>query len=93
MYYRNGFFKIVTVIASALVLTIVLWFSSYFESLPQVTLVSKNIFKKKVICIFTIFKAILAAVIISALISLLKKLEDLKYYWKVDKLDFVIPKT
>ena len=37
----------------------------------------------------SVLKAILGAIIISALINLLKQVKDMAYYWKLDKLDFV----
>lgn len=34
-------------------------------------------------------KACLGSIIISALVSLFKQFQDIKYYWKLDKSDFV----
>ena len=60
--------KLVTLIASGIILAVLLWISPLLEMLP---------------------KACLGSIIIAAVISLFKQFSDIKYYWKLDKNEFV----
>ena len=63
--------KLVTLIASGIILAVLLWISPLLEMLP---------------------KACLGSIIIAAVISLFKQFSDIKYYWKLDKNEFVYNK-
>lgn len=65
----GGKSQFVTIVASMVVLSVMLWISPLLQTLPT---------------------ACLGSIIIAALISLLKQIKDIPYYWKLDKLDFVI---
>lgn len=58
-----------TVIASGIIASVLLWISPLLETLP---------------------KACLGSIIIAALINLFKQFSDLKYYWKIDKIEFSV---
>jgi hypothetical protein len=60
--------KLVTLIASGIILAVLLWISPLLEMLP---------------------KACLGSIIIAAVINLFKQFSDIKYYWKLDKNEFV----
>jgi SulP family sulfate permease len=65
----GGRTQLVTVIASCVVLSVMLFFTMLLEFLP---------------------KACLGSIIIAAVINLIKQIKDVPYYWKLEKLDFVI---
>lgn len=65
----GGKTQLVTIIASMVVMTVMMWFSPLLETLP---------------------KACLGSIIIAALVNLLKQVRDIPYYWRLDKLDFVL---
>ena len=88
----GGKTQFVTVVSNFVILMVMFYIAPLLQLLPKVCLNSlfyywKYIFNENTT--IDVKKACLSAIIISALVNLIKKISDAKYYWNLDKIDFV----